>query len=240
MADRRMCFDGRRALVPAQPSHLIMTAQSADRPGGMMSPAPPELTSGDVFAYPRRSARHRRLTRWTVVLAALSAALLHAAAPQASAATHKELLNNRLYVVNAYADTVSVIDTRTNTVVGSPIPVGDDPGAVATDTLRGRAYVTNRLSNTVSVIDTRADTVVGSPIAVGGLPAGVATDPLRGRAYVTNANSGTVSVIDTNTNTVIGSPIAVGSTPGAVATDTLRGRAYVTNGGSDTVSVIDT
>ncbi|MFC9459883.1 YncE family protein [Streptomyces sp. NPDC056983] len=138
----------------------------------MLSPAHPELTSGDVFAHPRRGPRHRWLIRWTVALAALSVALLPAAAPHAYAATHKELLTNRPYVVNAYADTVSVIDTRTNTVVGAPIPVGSTPGAVATDALRGHAYVSDGGSDTVSVIDTNTNTVIGAPIPVG--PGGLA------------------------------------------------------------------
>jgi YVTN family beta-propeller protein len=35
------------------------------------------------------------------------------------------------YITNQDANTVSVIDTRTNTVTGSPIPVGIQPSGVA-------------------------------------------------------------------------------------------------------------
>ncbi|TKA11786.1 hypothetical protein [Actinacidiphila oryziradicis] len=63
----------------------------------------------------------------TVFLAAFCTALLPAAAPHASAATHKDLFGNRLYVVNKTSHSVSVIDTNTNKVVGSPISVGDNP-----------------------------------------------------------------------------------------------------------------
>ncbi|MFB6674481.1 hypothetical protein ACFCWG_19165 [Streptomyces sp. NPDC056390] len=34
-------------------------------------------------------------------------------------------------MTNGGSDTVSVIDTNTNKVIGSPIPVGDGPGGVA-------------------------------------------------------------------------------------------------------------
>ncbi|WP_323182748.1 hypothetical protein [Aldersonia sp. NBC_00410] len=47
---------------------------------------------------------------------------------------------------------MSVIDTATNTVTGTPIPVGDRPGIVAISPDGTRAYVTNAASNTVSVI----------------------------------------------------------------------------------------
>ncbi|WSE20092.1 YncE family protein [Streptomyces sp. NBC_01280] len=129
------------------------------------------------------------------------------------------MLNNHLYVVNAYADTVSVIDTRTNRVVDSPIPVGSTPGAAATDALRGRAFVTNSRSGTVSVINTYTytNTIFGCPIPVGDDPGAVTTDALRGGAYVPNGGSDTVSAIDTITNTALGAPIPVGDGPGGLA-----------------------
>ncbi|MFF1396537.1 hypothetical protein ACFVZD_22330, partial [Streptomyces sp. NPDC058287] len=83
-----------------------------------MSRTPPELLSDDVFASSRRSARRQWLDRSSVILAALSIALLPATAPHASAAPQDDLLSNRLYVANGGSDTVSVINTKTNKVVG--------------------------------------------------------------------------------------------------------------------------
>ncbi|MFE5024183.1 YncE family protein, partial [Streptomyces sp. NPDC056656] len=80
----------------------------------------------------------------------------------------------RAYVTNSGSYAVSLINTRTNAVVGSPIPVRYGPAWVATDARRGRAYVANSGSDSVSVIDTRTNAVVGSPIPVGNAPAGVA------------------------------------------------------------------
>jgi YVTN family beta-propeller protein len=187
-----------------------------------------------------RLAQHERRA-WVVgALAALCTALLPTVAPHASAAGGPQGHRDPAYVTNASDDTVSVIDTRTNQVIGSPIAVGDGPVAVAVDVPRARAYVTNQNDDTVSVINTRTNQVIGSPITVGDNPVAVAVDVPRARAYVTNANDDTVSVINTRTNQVIGSPITVGDNPFAVAVDVPRARAYVTNANDDTVSVIDT
>src|SRR5688572_25138167 len=54
--------------------------------------------------------------------------------------------------------TVSVIDTASNTVVGT-IDVGLDPCGMALSPSGDRLYVTNANSDTVSVIDTKTDAV---------------------------------------------------------------------------------
>ncbi|MEI2772042.1 MAG: beta-propeller fold lactonase family protein [Candidatus Competibacter sp.] len=144
------------------------------------------------------------------------------------------------YVVNRDDSTVSVIDTTTNTVVGVPIPVGNNPTTVAVTPDGKRAYVTNSAtSGTVSVIDTTTNTVEGSPIPVGFAPTNVAITPDGKRAYMTNSID-TVTVIDTTTNTVEGSPIPVGHTPFDLAITPDGKRAYVTEFDSSSVKVIDT
>jgi YVTN family beta-propeller protein len=75
-----------------------------------------------------------------------------------------------VYVANASSNTVSVIDTATNTVIGSPIAVGTQPTGIAVNPAGTRVYVANASSNTVSVIDTATNTVIGSPIVVGTSP----------------------------------------------------------------------
>ena len=123
----------------------------------------------------------------------------------------------KAYVTNANADTVSVINTATNTVVGSPITVGDVPFGIAITPDGTKAYVTNFNADTVSVIDTATNTVVGSAIPVGDAPRDIAITPDGTKAYVTNQDADTVSVIDTATNTVVGSPITVGDVPFGIA-----------------------
>ena len=138
----------------------------------------------------------------------------------------------------ALSDSVSVIDTTTNTVTGSAIPVGSVPDTVAVTPDGSRAYVTNFLGDSVSVIDTTTNSVTGSPIPVGNLPVGVAISPDGTRAYVANLGGDSVSVIDTTTNTVTGSPIPVGDSPQQLAVTPDGTRAYVANSNSSSVSMI--
>ena len=50
---------------------------------------------------------------------------------------------HRAYVANSDSNNVTVIDTTTNTVVGTPIPVGTSPVGVGVDPTVHRAYVAN-------------------------------------------------------------------------------------------------
>jgi YVTN family beta-propeller protein len=142
------------------------------------------------------------------------------------------------YIPNFGSNNVSVIDTATNTVIGSPVPVGSFPIGVAVNPAGTRVYVANEIGGTVSVIDTATNTVVAT-IPVGSFPIGVAVNPAGTRVYVTTYVGGTVSVIDTATNTVVAT-ITVGTLPFGVAVNPAGTRVYVTNSGSNTVSVIDT
>ncbi len=145
-----------------------------------------------------------------------------------------------VYVVtvfsNGLTNSVSVIDTATNMVVGTPIPVGDDPFEIAVTPDGKHAYVTNARSNNVSVIDTASNTVVATvPVD---FPVEVAVNPDGKHAYVTTSLSG-VAVIDTATNTVVATVPGGGCCGVAVAPDGKH--VYVANiGSSNSVSVIDT
>jgi YVTN family beta-propeller protein len=67
----------------------------------------------------------------------------------------------RACTANLTANSISVIDTATNTVVAT-VPVGGFPRALAFTPDGAFAYVTNFNSNSVSVIDTATLTVVGT------------------------------------------------------------------------------
>jgi len=117
------------------------------------------------------------------------------------------------YVTIGYSNggdggTVSVIDPASNTVIGTPIPVGIDPFGVAVTPDGSKVYVTNFYSNNVTVIATASNTVIATPITVGHHPSGVGVTPDGSKVYVTNYRSGTVSVIATAINT---SPLRSGS-----------------------------
>src|SRR5690349_15898235 len=77
----------------------------------------------------------------------------------------------RVYVTNYDADSVSVLDPGTTTVVAT-ITVGAKPFAIALNSSGTRAYVTNSGANTVSVLDLTTNSVAAT-ITVGASPLGV-------------------------------------------------------------------
>ena len=111
-----------------------------------------------------------------------------------------QALAQNAYITNLDANTVSVIDTTSNTVADT-IPVGSRPGGVAVTPDGSTVYVANQGANTVSVIATASNTVTAT-IPVGSVPWGVAASPDGSTVYVTNFQNNTVSVIDTTSNTV--------------------------------------
>jgi YVTN family beta-propeller protein len=161
-------------------------------------------------------------------------------------------------VTNAADNTVSVIDTASNTVVAT-IPVGHDPNGVAITSDGTHAYVANQLEDRVSVINTGSNTVVATiPGFI--IPTGVAIAPdgthaserdnrrQQSLAYVTNnvpsidgSNfpASAASVIDTANNKVLAT-IPVGQDPNGVAITADGTHAYVANQRDGTASVIDT
>ena len=141
------------------------------------------------------------------------------------------------YITNNGSNTVSVLDTASNTVTAA-VTVGANPVGVAVNPAGTRVYVANQSANTVSVLDTASNTVTAT-VAVGTFPEGVAVDPAGTRVYVTNYSSNTVSVLDAASNTVTAA-VAVGTNPVGVAVDPAGTRVYVTNYSSNTVSVLDT
>jgi YVTN family beta-propeller protein len=78
-------------------------------------------------------------------------------------------------MTNEGSDSISVIDTASNTVAATISSVATPVGVAITPD-GTRAYVTNVLSNSVSVIDTGTNTVVAT-VPVGIEPVGVAITP---------------------------------------------------------------
>ena len=139
------------------------------------------------------------------------------------------------YITNDGDNTVSVIDTATNTVTAT-VNVGSGPVGVAVTPDGTKVYVANGGSNNVSVIDTVTNTVTAT-VNVGSIPRGVATSPDGTKVYVANYGGNTVSVINTATSTITAT-VTVGNHPFGVAVTGTK--AFVTNDIDKTVSVIDT
>jgi YVTN family beta-propeller protein len=149
-----------------------------------------------------------------------------------------------VWAANLVGNSVIEISTQTKSVVGAPIPVGDEPFGIAITPDGRRAYVNNAGNGNVSVVDLQSRQVVGLPIPLPGgaaaKPLGVAISPDGARAYVTDGDGETVSVIDTATNQIVGAPIEVGLGPHGIAITPDGKRLYVANNDSAAVSVIDT
>ncbi|MCG5077428.1 GH25 family lysozyme [Paraburkholderia tagetis] len=141
------------------------------------------------------------------------------------------------YVSNAGSNSVSVIDTATNTVMAT-IPVGARPSNIALTPNGQAAYVVNSGASTVSVINTATNTVINT-IGVGLFPIDVVVTPGGATVYVANAGANSVSAISTATNTVVAT-VQVGSNPVSLAASPDGTQVYVTNAGSKSVSVINT
>jgi YVTN family beta-propeller protein len=142
----------------------------------------------------------------------------------------------RIYVTNETSNSVSVIDSGTDTVIAT-VAVGMVPEGVAVDPVTNSVYVANYSNNNMSVIDGGTNAVL-TTVGVGSGPGGIAVDSTTNRVYVANYNSNTVSIISGSTLTGFGL-VAVGTNPGFLAVNEVTNRIYVPNTGSDTVSVID-
>src|SRR5919106_1657348 len=152
----------------------------------------------------------------------------------------------KVYVVNEFSNTVSVIDTNTDTVKSTTklddITVGKSPVGIAVNPSANWIYVTNLDDGTVSVIDGITKDVIKT-LSVGKTPYGIAVNPLSNQIYVTDIITNMVTVIDGETNE-ISTKIPVGKRPTGLAIDIPdkkgeNNRLYVANYDSDSVSVID-
>src|SRR5690349_18914407 len=132
------------------------------------------------------------VSRLSAILA-LSILALALSAAQALAAP-------KAYTLNYEEDSVAVIDTQTNQVVGEPIEVGVEPYVLAISPDGKTAYMTNS-AGTVTVIDLQTNQVVGTIAIEEGEPSlwGVAFSPDGKTAYVVNEETNTLAVIDTQT-----------------------------------------
>ena len=68
--------------------------------------------------------------------------------------------SREMYVTDFKSNSISIINPFTDTVVGSPIPVGVFPSGIAYDPVHQRMNVVNLNDNSVSVIDTTTNMVI--------------------------------------------------------------------------------
>lgn len=153
------------------------------------------------------------------------------------------------YITNAFAPSVSVIDTANNQIaVTIAFPPGSTPIAAAITPDSRKIYVTSvdafttcGANDGVFVIDAASNTVEAGPVAVECEPTAIAIAPDGKLAYVASQLSDTISVIDTATDAVsatITLPNGEGIADVAISPDGQRVYATVLAGNS--VLAIDT
>ncbi len=143
------------------------------------------------------------------------------------------------YITNYNGNTISIVDTATNTVVSQPDIGGQSTIATAVLPNGNFAYIGMRNSTLVKVLDTTSQEIVAT-ITVGTDPAGIAALPDSSRVYVSNSGSNNVSVIDTATNAVTATIGGVGNGPFGMVASPDGTRIYVVTNSGNTITVIST
>jgi YVTN family beta-propeller protein len=138
---------------------------------------------------------------------------------------------------NNAASTISVIDTRTRTLVKAISGFNGSEGVAASPDGR-TAYATSITSNMLSVIDTQTNQVTRS-VSAGNGPQGVGLPPDGSAIYLANSGSDTVSVLDPRSLGVVRT-VQVGTTADELAFSADSAHAYVTNFSAASISDIDT
>lgn len=189
------------------------------------------------LAVTRRLPGRRR--RWRTAMA-VSPFLAVTGLASLAVPAHAGTADRMVYVANVAGNSVSAIDTTTDTVTAT-IPVGSDPIGVAVSPDDSTVYVTNEGSDTVSVISTATNTVTAT-IPVGVVPDAAAVSPDGSLLYVGNnigPRTGGIDVISTATDTVTAT-IATANQPDSIAFTADGAEAYVANFVGSSVSVINT
>lgn len=147
--------------------------------------------------------------------------------------------NQRIYVTNMGADTVTVIN-RDSAKVEGHIQVGLGGLGASKTKDDGRILVACNKSNLVAVIDTHRNRLLAQ-VATDPGPVQVTVAPSQRYAYVTNDGAGTVQKIDLQEYKVV-KTITLGEGRGSHGISFAKGGdiLFVTNTGDGTVSVIDT
>jgi 6-phosphogluconolactonase (cycloisomerase 2 family) len=158
------------------------------------------------------------------------------------------------YAANGGDNTISVcsIDSTTGalTAVGTPVPAGTSPYAIAARPDGQYVYVANEISNNISVYAVNATNgaltaIPGSPFAAGTDPQALAFDSSGAYLYVANNGSDNLSayVVDASTGALTPQSTATYTTgrgPSAVSVGNLSSGQFVfvaNNGASNNISV---
>ncbi|MFZ0821586.1 MAG: hypothetical protein WAM91_16095 [Candidatus Acidiferrales bacterium] len=127
-------------------------------------------------------------------------------------------------------------------LVGSLLPVGANPSAIAVNTATGIAIVANHDSNDLTLVDLTGPTpaiVPGGNIPVGMGPTGVAVDNVRNLAVVTNNTDKTISVVNLATRVVTVVSTQIPAAPFSVSVNPATGIALIAYQSTNIGALVD-
>ncbi len=152
----------------------------------------------------------------------------------------RAMASSYAYILNDSTNTVSVIDTATNTIIAQP-DIGGTSIHGSTVLPNGNfAYLGVYGANRVAVVDTVTQSVVAT---INGFnqPRGLTALPDSSRVYVANQSAARIHVIDTATNTVTAQvTLPVGTTGVSLAPSPDGTRVYVVLDTDNVLRYIDT
>lgn len=152
----------------------------------------------------------------------------------------------KAYVGNNSADSISIVDTATESVTGTiQLPLFSRPGSVAVTRDGSALYVLNtapvipsQFSN-IAVIDTTARSITATVPLPSIISGQLVLTPDARKLYISSIAGNIVLVLDTSTRRVAGT-IPVGTFPNGMAITPDGKKLLVVNQNSDSVSIIDT
>jgi len=146
-----------------------------------------------------------------------------------------EPLSQRVLSFNARSNNISIIDTKTSTVVATAALSGNPEFAVHDG--KGIVYNNVESSNAIAVIDAAKGTVTKEySIAPCMAPTGLAIDPKARKLFSVCGNRMMV-VSDPDTGKVV-TTVPIGAGPDAAAFDPSTGYIFSSNGGDGTLTVV--
>jgi YVTN family beta-propeller protein len=145
-------------------------------------------------------------------------------------------IDAKLYSANGWSGSVTVIDTRGDTVVATVAAAGQSPFALCRNPANNHVYCADGDEGLLTVIDGATNAVLAN-IPLAGAAWAVHADSGNNKVYCSNFLNDVVTVIDGASDTILAT-ITVGSGPRAMGANPRHGRVYVANRDGNSLSVI--
>jgi YVTN family beta-propeller protein len=147
-----------------------------------------------------------------------------------------DLVNGRLYIAHLGDSMMTVVDTRTQKIVGDVKDLKNVHGVLAVPELH-RVYASATGDNELAVIDDQTYQVVAR-VPTGNYPDGIAYAASEKKIYVSNLHGKSDTAIDATTNKVLAT-IPLGAPAGNTQYDSVSDRIFVAVSELDQIVEID-